>query len=112
MEIGAAAPTEGEDHLASHSAGSDFCDRHQCGVDVGISVCGTEFECLIALPFDRVDGKDPMRAAMHRAEHGCCTYAPYADDDNIVTGSNLSGSRRRSKSRCHTAADECRNLKR
>ena len=75
-------------------------------------MCGTEFECLIALPFDRVDGKDPMRTAMHRAEHSCCTHAAYADDDNIVTGSNLSRSCRRSESRCNTAADERRDLKR
>src|ERR1700733_7832156 len=112
IEVRAVGPTDGDDDLASHSAGSDFCDRHQCGVDVGISVCGTEFECLIALPFDRVDGKDPMRTTVHCAEHRCCTYAAYADDDNIVTGSNLSRSRRRSESRCHTAADERRNLKR
>jgi len=105
-------PTDSDDHLASHSAGSDLCDRHQCGVDVRISVCGTEFECLVALPFDRVDGKDPMRTAMDRAEHSCCTHAAYADDDNIVTGSNLSRSRRRSESRCHTTADERRDLKR
>ena len=53
-----------------------------------------------------------MRTAMHRAEHGCCTHAAYADDDNVVTGSNLSRSRRRSESRCNTAADERRDLKR
>src|ERR1700733_462090 len=90
----AVGPTDGDDHLAGHPADSNFCDGHQSGVDVGISMCGTEFECLIALPFDGIDDKDSVCTAMHRTEQGCCAHPAQADYDNIVTGSNLSRSGR------------------